>query len=196
MNSMLRRLALALRRLTSLTFDLADGSGGFMPNTSSDGDRSSPYAVLVIALLLLAPAACNAPDHPDATTASDFGTYARALFTELDRTPIGDSLALELGLFGDLNVMAGEHVVMGRYRFRVDTTNGTRSASLTFLARSPSYPTAVPVLLEFERNDGWMLREASLVSSENQDGMNAELEDLMRPHLDAWVRRAQANVSS
>lgn len=159
------------------------------------------YKGLIIAVLLALPA-CSTNERPEnkggsADSGTAFATYAQELYRELDETPLSDSVEVDIGMFGDLNVMSGENVVMGRYRYRVDTVRGDVSGHLTFFARSDVGDEAVPVMLAFGREDGfWMLREATYVTSDEDDGEASPLEKILDRHLDEWARQAASDVTS
>ncbi len=144
----------------------------------------------LIAALLVA-SACGSGERPNGTERS-FSSFAQSLYEELDSTPVGDTVDVEIGLFGGLNVMPGENVVMGRYRYRVDSTGAARTGHLSFLARSTEGSPAVPIILIFDAADGtWLLREATVVPADESD-----LERVLSGRLESWVRQAANNMSS
>lgn len=127
---------------------------------------------------------------------ASFASYAQVYYRELNETPLSDSVEVDVGLFGDLNVMAGENVVMGRYRYRVDTTQGDVSAHLTFFARTPAEADGIPIVLAFEKDDGtWMLRETGYVPADNDTEEASSLERILDRRLDDWAQEASDAVS-
>lgn len=136
------------------------------------------------------PASGNSEPDPQAS----FASYAQDLFRELQAMPLSDTHDVEIGMFGDLNLMAGENVVMGRYRYRVDSTVDGAAGHLNFFARSSDGGELVPVVLVFNEDvDTWVLREAMFVPA---DSRTTSLEEVLDRHLDDWVHRAASDVAA
>ena len=129
---------------------------------------------------------------------TSFAAYAQELYRELEETPLSDTVQVDIGMFGDLSAMAGEHVVMGRYRYRIDSTQAGVSGHLTFFARSPAGSEAVPVVLAFDAGEGsWVLRDASYVPSGAGSAETSTVEQILDARLEAWAAdAASAAVSS
>lgn len=157
---------------------------------------------LLTVVLLLAVTACGSDERRTNGVASvdpeaSFASYSQELYRELDETPLSDSMQIDIGMFGDLNVMAGENVVMGRYRYRVDRIGGDVSGHLTFFARSSEDGGAVPVVLVFDNENGsWKLSDATYVPAAVEGGTTFSVEEVLDRRLDAWASRAASNVTT
>lgn len=149
--------------------------------------------------------------EPDPTF--DFASYAEDLFVQLRREPLDSSLQTETGLFGDMSVGAGESVVMGRYRLRVDSQPTGRVGYMAFQIRDArrNYEP-IPIVLRFVSEAGrWRLddaqahpRESESTSLEASGTTEAEpespngtggllpdsLEQSLGLHLEDWTRTA------
>lgn len=141
-----------------------------------------------------------------ATIESDFRAFANELFDEMRRVPLDSTFETEPGLFGDMSVTPGEAVVMGRYRFRVDSTASRHVGHMAFQIRDAERMVdPVPVVLRFVSLDGtWQLDEAALYApytTSPPDTQNSA--DLVRgnarpnplgqsviENLDPWVHAA------
>lgn len=150
----------------------------------------------LLAVILTACGGAGETDDAAALEAS-FAAFAESLYRELDREPLGDTLDVEIGLFGDLNVMAGENVVMGRYRYRVDSTGANPSGQLSFLVRAAGETRAVPVVMFFGRtNDTWSLREATYVPTRSDEATAFQVEEALADGLEPWTRNAVRRASA
>lgn len=122
---------------------------------------------VAVLLLVVASAACGEASDSSASADSggvedDFASFSRSLFAELHREPLDSSSNIEVGLFGDLSLSLEERVVMGRYRYRVDSTDYGHVAYMAFQVRDSLREEApVPVFLTFARRDAaWHLEGA------------------------------------
>lgn len=162
--------------------------------------KATKAASFLLSLILLGCAADGGGEAGDVE--ASFGAFAGALYTEMRNEPLGDSVDVELGLFGDLNVMPGERVVMGRYRYRVDSIDGVPVGFFSLLVRPAGEQIGVPVQVTFARRGrGWELREAEHVLTPN--GAESEghaptfrLREALEGDLESWVHRASENASS
>ena len=93
----------------------------------------------------------------------DFASYAQSVYAELAREPLDSTLQTEVGLFGDMSVGEGENIVMGEYRFRLDSTEYGPVAHMAFQVRDAGGEyEPVPVVLQFvSRDEKWRLEEVA-----------------------------------
>lgn len=122
---------------------------------------------LVSLLLVVTVVSCgDAAEEGDRTAAaeSDFRAFASELFDEMSKEPLDATFETETGLFGDMSVTPGELVVMGRYRFRVDSSSSRHVGHMAFQIRDAERMyKPVPVVLRFVSLDGtWRLDEAAV----------------------------------
>lgn len=157
-----------------------------------------PKTGLFILFLTLALIGCGGSDGSDADmdpaeAEASFDAFARSLYAELERRPLSDTMEVDIGLFGDLNVMAGENVVMGRYRYRVDEEAGAPAGRLSFLVRRGQMP-GIPIVLQFEAERGsWNLRDARVAGSAS-DAPASAVEALLDRRLEGWTQEAMRAI--
>lgn len=126
----------------------------------------------MVALLALLVASCaDVPDtdqHRAEGAGADFASYAQAVYAELAREPLDSTLETETGLFGGMSVGEGESIVMGEYRFRVDSAEYGPVAHMAFQLRDVDGEyEPVPVVLQFvSRDDSWRLEEVAHYGAE------------------------------
>lgn len=156
--------------------------------------------ILVSIAFAAALAGCGAPapsERPAQDAETSFAAFAGDVFDQLSSTPLDPAVQTSVGLFGDLNVMAGESVVMGRYRYHVDTTAGQPHGHMTFhVSPADDRAAAVPVVLEFSApRASWRLERTTFVSAEAGPEIKAALD----ARLDEWVadgvRRARSDIA-
>lgn len=140
----------------------------------------------------------------------DFASYSQKVYGSLATEPLDSTLQTETGLFGGMAVGADERIVMGRYRYRVDSAEYGPIGRMAFQIRDTDGAyDAVPVVLQFVSRDGnWRLEEVAHFASNTTDtgsaasGSSAGTADpqtnpLVRSlteRLDPWVGAAVDRV--
>jgi hypothetical protein len=141
----------------------------------------------------------------------DFASYSQKVYGSLATEPLDSTLQTETGLFGGMAVGAGERIVMGRYRYRVDSAEYGPIGRMAFQIRDMDGAYgAVPVVLQFVSRDGsWRLEEVAHFASDTTDigsaasgsgagATNPQTNPLVRSlteRLDPWVGAAVDRVS-
>lgn len=158
-----------------------------------DSSRRSIFRYLVLCCVLFG-LGCGEPNNEDAASrlaAREFPAFASQLFAQLESQPPDANTPVQLGLFGDLDLMSGESVVMGRYRYRVDSLDGTRRAHMAFQMRTEPEANAAPIVLTFVSRDGrWNLEQA-----EHLPHGESELDSVLARRLSPWAESAVERVS-
>lgn len=162
------------------------------------------FAALPAVLLLMLGCGTPQPGGNEARVGEEaFAQFADRLYDELDAQPISRGHRARIGLFGDLDVMSGEKVVMGRYRYRVDTVAGRPAGHLAFQIRDEEAGRTVPIILTFQPRDGeWHLensRHVEEVTSHGASSPDAETSDglthLLNTRLESWAQAAVDRAS-
>lgn len=161
-------------------------------------NRIITFALPSILLMILG---CGAPQpgKNDARVGEEaFAQFADRLYNELAAQPISPDYRAQIGLFGDLDVMSGENVVMGRYRYRVDTVAGRPAGHLAFQIRDEEAGRTVPIILTFQPRDGdWHLensrhvKESTSLGASSQDADTSDgLTHILYSRLESWAEAA------
>lgn len=159
--------------------------------------------ILVAALptVLLLTLGCGTPqsgENEPLAPEKEFAQFADRLYNELDAQPISPGHRARIGLFGDLDVMAGENVVMGRYRYRMDSVAGRPVGHLAFQIQDEQAGHTVPIMLTFQARDGdWHLETSRHVAEWTSPSVSSHDVDtsdgftqILDSRLDSWAEAA------
>lgn len=101
----------------------------------------------------------------------DFASYSQKVYSSLATEPLDSTLQTEMGLFGGMAVGADERIVMGQYRYRVDSAEYGPIGRMAFQIRETnSGYDPEPVVLQFVLREGsWRLEEVAHFASDTTD---------------------------
>lgn len=162
------------------------------PYQGKFGPIPTKLGYIVVFLMVCTLVGCRADRQARSDRFSDaasFAPFASEVYAQLSQRTLGDGLQTDVGLFGDLDVMAGDEVVMGRYRFRVDTMTTPSTAYMAFHVRGAD-GVLTPVRLQFaSAADGWHLEE-----EEHQlyGGASDTAREVPTEALEAWITESVA----
>jgi len=179
--------------------------------------------IAVVALMMMLLGSCSEVDEGREgqtleNLQKDFASYSQKVYGSLATEPLDSTLQTETGLFGGMAVGAGERIVMGRYRYRVDSAEYGPIGRMAFQIRDMDGAYgAVPVVLQFVSRDGsWRLEEVAHFAFDTTDiasdttnigpaasgsgagATNPQTNPLVRSlteRLDPWVGAAVDRVS-
>ena len=171
-------------------------------------------AVLALMMLLMLPSCSEVDEGRQRQTLEslleDFASYSQKVYSSLATEPLDSTLQTETGLFGGMAVGAGERIVMGQYRYRVDSAEYGPIGRMAFQIRDTDGAHGPePVVLQFVSRDGrWRLEEVahfasdttgigSTASGSGAGTTNPQTNPLVRSlaeRLDPWVGAAVDRV--
>ena len=149
--------------------------------------------VLLLAPLLASVIGCGQNDAGQQAIRDDpeasFAEFASLLYDQLETQPLGGGESVDVGLFGDLNVVGGESIIMGRYRYLTETGDSEPKARMGFLVRETNTRgDPVPVTLHFvARNGMWHLEEAT---HDAEGPQTTSFKDALVQNFDGWIASA------